>query len=542
MHSVSRLNRDGEYERTCVVYARVSTAEQEREGFSIPAQLKMLTEYARVNTLNLLDVYTDSETARSTGRTGFNRMLAYVSENIDCNIILVEQTDRLTRNMTDFLRLDIEKTDLEVHFVRENKILNKYCSPAEFFIQDIQVAQAAYISRNISAEARKGMKEKAEQGLYPSYAPMGYLNVQNVQGVKVIVHDNIVAPLIRIAFEQYSTGDVSLKTLSADLYSMGLRTKHGRRVSRSTLYKLLQNPIYRGAFMWNGIEYDGKHAPIVNTELWNTVQDIFKLRSNTKQKKTPLKFTYKGLMNCGTCGCMITAERKKNKYTYYHCTWYKGKHDEPSVREETLDKQFSDLLWNLKIDEDVIDWILYLLESECEVSMDVRKETVKRLKNEQNRLQNRRNVLYEDRLDRRIDIVRFDELDSQYKRDIQQLDVQIGNLESSEYENILASAKRILELSHNAHSLYLTAPIVEKREFLRDLLSNCTLSDGIITPTLEEPFNKLLLTNMIWKKNKVENSDFSDLRSVWYPRRDSNPCFRLRRPTLYPAELRGHLY
>jgi DNA invertase Pin-like site-specific DNA recombinase len=449
-------------------------------------------------------------------------MLEYIYEHIDCKIILVEKTDRLTRNMTDFLRLDIEKTDLEVHFVRENKILNKHSSPAEFFIQDIQVAQAAYISRNISAESRKGMKEKAEQGLYPSYAPLGYVNAHNEQGVKIIEPDPEVAPLIQIAFEQYSTGDISLKALAEDLYNRCLRTKHGRRVSTSTMYKLLHNPLYMGSFVWNGIEYSGKHDSIVTSELWYAVQDVFKHRSNAKQKKTAIEFTYRGLMQCDICGCSITAERKKNKYTYYHCTWYKGKHDAPSVREEKLDKQFSELLWNLKINKEVIDWILCILEADTESTRKSLKETLNRLQDARKRLLNRREILYDDRLDGRISIEKFDEKDSQCKKEIERLNSQINNIESNEFKDILASTKSILELSHNAHNLFLTAPAVEKRELLRNLLSNCTLSNGIINPTLAEPFNRLLFTNIIWKRKKAENNDFSDLRSVWYPERDSN--------------------
>ena len=58
-----------------VIYARVSTKEQEQEGFSIPAQLKLLREYADTQGFTVLHEYVDVETAKKAGRTGFTEMV-----------------------------------------------------------------------------------------------------------------------------------------------------------------------------------------------------------------------------------------------------------------------------------------------------------------------------------------------------------------------------------------------------------------------------------------------------------------------------------
>ena len=50
-----------------VVYARVSSKEQEKEGFSIPAQLKLLREYAASQGFTVDKEYVDVETAKQTG-------------------------------------------------------------------------------------------------------------------------------------------------------------------------------------------------------------------------------------------------------------------------------------------------------------------------------------------------------------------------------------------------------------------------------------------------------------------------------------------
>ena len=59
-----------------VIYARVSSKEQEAEGFSIPAQQRLLRQYAREHGNIIVQEFVDVETAKQTGRTGFNAMLA----------------------------------------------------------------------------------------------------------------------------------------------------------------------------------------------------------------------------------------------------------------------------------------------------------------------------------------------------------------------------------------------------------------------------------------------------------------------------------
>ena len=81
-----------------VLYARVSTKEQEQEGFSIPAQLKLLREYAERKNLQIVREFTDAETAKQNGREAFNEMLAFLKANPQVRYLLCEKTDRLSRN------------------------------------------------------------------------------------------------------------------------------------------------------------------------------------------------------------------------------------------------------------------------------------------------------------------------------------------------------------------------------------------------------------------------------------------------------------
>ncbi len=60
-----------------VIYARVSSKEQEKEGYSIPAQLKLLRDHASVHGLKVMREFIDVETAKKAGRKAFGEMVAW---------------------------------------------------------------------------------------------------------------------------------------------------------------------------------------------------------------------------------------------------------------------------------------------------------------------------------------------------------------------------------------------------------------------------------------------------------------------------------
>ena len=155
-----------------VLYARVSSKEQEREGYSIPAQCKLLRSYASRHGYEIVQEFIDIETAKQSGRTNFTQMIGFLEEHPDVRILLCEKTDRLYRNFKDYVTID--ELDVTLVFVKEGSILNKHSRSHEKFIHGIKVLMAKNYIDNLSEETRKGLREKAEEGWYPGTAPLGY--------------------------------------------------------------------------------------------------------------------------------------------------------------------------------------------------------------------------------------------------------------------------------------------------------------------------------------------------------------------------------
>src|SRR4051812_8259242 len=151
--------------RQAVLYARVSSEEQEKEGYSIPSQQKLLRGYAHASNFSVVCEFVDVETAKRAGRTGFGEMLTFLKRSPSCRTILVEKTDRLYRNLKDYVTLD--EIELEIHFVKENFILSRESRSTEKFMHGIKVLMAKNYVDNLGEEVRKGLREKAEQVIWP---------------------------------------------------------------------------------------------------------------------------------------------------------------------------------------------------------------------------------------------------------------------------------------------------------------------------------------------------------------------------------------
>src|SRR3984893_1937872 len=134
--------------RQAVIYARVSSKEQEKEGFSIPAQLKLLKEYAAAQGFAVANEYVDVETAKQTGRTSFGEMVAYLKAHPSIRVMLVEKTDRLYRNLKDWVTMD--DLDVEMHFPKEGVVLSRESRSSEKFMHGIKVLMAKnYIDKSV---------------------------------------------------------------------------------------------------------------------------------------------------------------------------------------------------------------------------------------------------------------------------------------------------------------------------------------------------------------------------------------------------------
>jgi hypothetical protein len=350
---------------------------------------------------------------------------------------------------------------------------------------------------NLSEEARKGQQEKAEQGIWPAKAPLGYRNVQGPNGKRVIAPDPEVAQFVPHIFAWYATGLHSLKEVAERARSAGLIYRRtGAAVPTSAIHTMLRSRIYTGEYLWKGQLYKGTHEALVSQELWARVQDVLEGRHTSKVRATKNEFAFHGLINCGHCGCAMVGEVKKGKYVYYHCTGYKGKCGEPYVRQEALEECLQQALERLEFGDGVLGWLTTGLRESHADEQKEHQEAIDRLQVEYDRLQSRIHAIYIDKLDGRIDNHFFDKLSGDWRVEQERCLKEISWHQKAD-QNYLEQGARLLEMAQGAARIFQKQNAHEKRRMLNFALSNCTWSDGRLTANFRQPFNLIAETTAI---------------------------------------------
>ncbi|PIS40034.1 MAG: hypothetical protein COT32_01945, partial [Candidatus Nealsonbacteria bacterium CG08_land_8_20_14_0_20_36_22] len=203
--------------------------------------------------------------------------------------------------------------------------------------------------------------QKLRKGIWPGFAPLGYLNNHKTKEIDL---DKDKAPFIRKAFELYATGDYTLKAVNQFLADSRITSYRKRPLSVSCVQRFLKNHFYYGVFKFNNEVYQGTHEPIISKKLFDSTQQVMNNRGKKKRKRKH-EFAFSGVMRCGNCDCLITAETQKG-HNYYRCTKKKQTCNEKYLREENLVEQMRDFIQKVSIPDDWAENMFTELDKEKE--------------------------------------------------------------------------------------------------------------------------------------------------------------------------------
>jgi site-specific DNA recombinase len=496
-----------------VIYARVSSKEQEKEGFSIPAQLKLLKEYADREGFVVVHEYVDAETAKRVGRTNFQLMLDNIKQG-EATVLLVEKTDRLTRNLKDEVLIDdlIQSKGLEVHYVKEGEILGPNAKSHTKLIHGIKVVLAKNYIDNLAEEIKKGQREKAEQGWYPHPPPYGYKGEKG----KIVIALEAAAFVTRL-YELYATGKHSITEIPKRLHEEGFEYRPSTpKIPPSRVEGILKHPFYRGNFELKGAVYKGKHERFISDELIHQVERILKLRGH---KSTARSFLYQGIITCANCGCQVVGELQKGRYIYYSCTNGRKVCKRIFVREENLNLEIESLLETITPTAEQYEWLQMVLKSSHADEQAFHKENIDRLQAQIKKTDSLLSRIYDDCLEGLIDRDMFQRKRQELAERRQELNKKLEEHYRADgaYQD---KGLQILEIARNAASFYKTQDNLVKRDVLKTLLSNCTLQDKELRPELHFAFSTFV--EMKGKRKMVEATGVEPATSCVQSRRSTN--------------------
>lgn len=257
------------------IYARVSTDDQAREGYSIPAQLKRLQAYCKAKNWQVASEYVDDGySGRDVNRPHYKRMMA---ERDQWDVLLVLKMDRIHRNSRNFTQM---MDDLKVWKKQFSSMQEKFDTTSAMgrFVMDIIQRIAQLESEQIGERVKAGMSQKAKEGggHLGSPHPYGYIIVK--AQLKVVDDEAGIVPFI---YSSYINGR-SLGEIAGTLNDRGIPSKKGLRWSKQAVSRILRNPLYCGYLAWDGRLIRLDHQPLVTEGAYNLVQGLMEERRRNR--------------------------------------------------------------------------------------------------------------------------------------------------------------------------------------------------------------------------------------------------------------------
>ena len=230
-----------------VLYARKSSESDERQAMSIDGQLMEMKEKAKREKINIVEIVTESHSAKETGqRPQFNYLLDNVFKG-KYNAIITWAPDRLSRNAGDLGRIVdlMDQERLELINCHSQTFSN---NPNEKFLLMILCSQAKLENDNRGINVKRGHRNKCQSGIRPGPAPIGYINILKWKRISSVEFDKERAPIVKEMFERVAYEGQSGRTVKRWLERIDFKTPRGNSMSLSRVYATLKNPFYYGDF------------------------------------------------------------------------------------------------------------------------------------------------------------------------------------------------------------------------------------------------------------------------------------------------------
>ena len=343
----------------CVIYCRVSTTNQVRDGNGLDTQEALCRQWACAHNVAVERLFVD---AGKSGKSIENRdeletMIRFLKHSKQLYIVLFYDLQRLSRELTDFglIRRDIENSG---HVLATcGGILDQ--SPEEHLITSIQVANGQFFREKNAERVKEFMIARAKEGYWQFQQPWGLMFVGRTKQ-KDLVAEEPFASIIRTAMQDYASGKLesvadTRRYINEQRRTLGL---HDYTMTQTT--DMLRNKMYTACFsyekwgiptqVWAHIE------PLIDMHTFQLVQDRLDGRKRihkSKYNKDNPAFPLKGYVVCETCGKPLTGSfctgRHGHRHGYYQCQRSEcpGRKN-MYINVNTMHKDFEDMLSDLE--------------------------------------------------------------------------------------------------------------------------------------------------------------------------------------------------
>ncbi len=308
--------------KRAILYGRVSSDEQARQGYSLGSQFEAMREYADRQGLIVVAEERDDFTGSELARPGLDLVRAMI-QRAEADALIVFSPDRLTRKLGDaiYLREEFGLAGIELHYCNRGKLDDT----AESRMTDnIEAVFAEYWRAKIIEGSRRGRAAKARLGKWVGIGrtPYGYTKVGSRRDVRLEICEPEAAVVRRI-FDMYLGRNgyhaSSPYTIANALILEGVPTPgEGRGWYTSAILTILGRGLYAGLYEYAGQVVDLPKAAIIDRETFEQVKATKARRKAMAKRNRKRDYLLSGYIKC-VCGGSMVGGVSRDRYSYYAC-------------------------------------------------------------------------------------------------------------------------------------------------------------------------------------------------------------------------------
>lgn len=488
-----------------ITFARVSSEKQEK-GVSINAQKELIYDYCVEKGLKIVKEFEITESTTRGDRVKYNQMLDFIRSRTKKTAIVVNCVDRLQRSDEDNPALNsLRKAGkIELHFMKEHIILDEDSPVHDVFSWKMNVLMAGNYTDSLSYNVKRSFQMNRSKGLLQGMAPLGYLNRHDDDNKAIVIVDPVRGPIIRRLFQEFSNGTHTLQSIWELSKELGLYSKmkkrHGKFVSKNTVYDILTNPFYYGEMCIKGEFMPHVYEPLTTREIFQRIQNLFTSngnhnRNNTEEyAKTP--YTFRGLIHCKECGCLITPEKKIKKngreYIYLRCghpckECHQGIVNEQIILEQLKNEVLKKITLPPTLQEALKAQLLKDLNDTSRFNATIKTK----ITNQLNDLKLKEDRLLDFYLEGKLPQATYDVKKAEIDNEIKQLQENVEKyktIDNTTKENII----KVMSTAGNILNIFEKASPSNQNKLLRTLISDCKLNGKVLEYTINKPFDRLI--------------------------------------------------
>ena len=312
--------------KPAIIYARVSSKNQVKDGGRIESQATRCRSYASSRDYEVVATFTDDMTGSKARRPGMDAMLSFLKQDkANPHIVLIDDISRLARGLEAHIQLRDELA--KAGGILESPSVVFGDDSDSQFLENVLASSAQHFAQKNREQTINRMKARLMNGYYVNARPpLGYKYIKG-HG-KELVRDEPLASIVQDALEGFASGRFGSKgevrQFLADQPEFPKNSKGGVTHERADI--LLKQPVYAGmiqAEAWGVKLREGKHEGLISYGLFLKNQDILN-GNNRVQNRIDLHedFALRGAIDCADCDKPLTAcwsKGKNKKYPYYLC-------------------------------------------------------------------------------------------------------------------------------------------------------------------------------------------------------------------------------